>query len=692
MNEDDDTMVYADEPDITALSYSYETTVDEAGTFRGQCIRNRENRRNQWAGKSDDLRKNGENAFPWKGASDQEVHVIGQRLDDIVALCVGALDGSHTKALAGKIESLPRANQVAEFAKWMRTSDYIRNFDSEHEKAVNHLLEKKMMVTYVGWKTAEMTYKQEMSLQEIAATVPDVAELIAGGGYDDELAQMLIGQWPKLKPAKAKKAIRQLREKGFAELYVTRVSLMDSRPYVKTCAPDTEVFFPSYCRDPQESPYVFLRQLYTVQQIEEKVTTEGWDRDWANHIIECYRGIGVTDIAFEEGCRDSSSGFTETAKSDELILVVDAYQKLIDPDDGSLGIYCTTFNPYYTGDSGDAPAHAKRELMNGYSQYPFIATRMSEESDQFYDGTALAEKLRGPQWQIKVEVDSRTDRNSMATLPTRYGPHGKPPAEWGPGRYVGVRRDKSEYGYFDPPTFDPGSQIMEQAMHKLADRIAGVDPENPLTPARQKFVVNKTLKHASKVLKLAYTCFQRFGPDQIFFNVTGSPDPITMDNIEDDEFQFSMSFDSLANDPDTAKSQLEAMVSVMQFDTPGRIDKGKMIEFICHTISPSFASAVLLPAEENQQKVVKSVTEDLSKIWAGIEVGAQPNGAQIAMQVIQAWTQQPDVAQALQSNESLQARAKKYADQYQMQITQAKNATIGRLGTAPATFQGFNVA
>ena len=33
------------------------------------------------------------------------------------------------------------------------------------------------------------------------------------------------------------------------------------------------------------------------------------------------------------------------------------------------------------------------------------------------------------------------------------------------------------------------------------------------------------MDHASEVIKLAYKCYQRFGPESTFFRVTGSPDP-----------------------------------------------------------------------------------------------------------------------------------------------------------------------
>ena len=122
----------------------------------------------------------------------------------------------------------------------------------------------------------------------------------------------------------------------------------------------------------------------------------------------------------------------------------------------------------------------------------------------------------------------------------------------------------------------------------------------------------------------------------------------------------------------------------MQFDRNGRINMDRMLEVLAGAVNPALADAVLQPAEEAQQQIVKQVTDDLSKIYAGIEVGARPNGAQVAMQVIQQYTQQPDVMQRLQQDEAFKSRLEKYLQQYQFQMQQMQNAQIGRIGTAPA--------
>ena len=67
---------------------------------------------------------------------------------------------------------------------------------------------------------------------------------------------------------------------------------------------------------------------------------------------------------------------------------------------------------------------------------------------------------------------------------------------------------------------------------------------------------------------------------------------------------------------------------------------------------------------------------------------ARANGAQAAMQIIQQYLQQPDVAQRMQTDPAFAARLQKYMGQYQFYMQQAENAQIGRIGTAPAQMGG----
>jgi hypothetical protein len=673
-----ESLIYLDkEPDVGALTYAYETALIDLDEYFQTCLRSYDERRNIWPGKSDDLRKHGANAFPWEGASDQEVNVIGERIDTYVALFDQALQRSHIKAFPTSMASMPRAAMVSGFLKWMRSS-YIPNFREHMELGANYLLEKGLMISYVGWQRESRTYLQTMTLDEIAQAAPEMVDLLMDENATEMALGLILTAFPALSGKRARKALKDLRTKGEAQIPIPRVTV--DRPVVHSCAPDGEVILPPYVSDPQRSPYIFWRTFLTAQELEKKVTNEGWDEDWVENAIERLRG---KDSMYLDGEKQKNVTRLPITDDNDLVMVVYGYQRLIDEEDGSEGIYCTVFHP-------TAEGYAKHELLNGYDDYPFVVTRLSNNQKRMYEVQTFGDILRGAQLQIKTERDSRVDRSSLATLPPLMHPAGKPPSDWGPGRRIPYRRlGEIQWGPTPPP--DNGSVEVEVSMIGQADRSVGLDLNNPLSSMRQQYFVSKFLDHVRDVLNLAWKLYQRMGPDEVFFQVTGNPNPQVMTKGSADEnFSIVVNFDSQSNDPETAETQLKNMVSLVQLDRNGIMDVNKLLEFTASSINPIFADYVLQPAEEAQQKVMKNVTDDLAKIFAGIEVPAQPNGAQIAMQLVQAYVQQPDVAQRAQSDEAFAARLQKYAEQYEMMLMQAQNAEIGRIGTTNAQMGGID--
>jgi hypothetical protein len=668
-------MIYLQsEPDIGVLSSEYDKAKLDQESYINSCERAYNDRRNIWPGKSPDLRKHGANAFPWDGASDMEVNVIGERIDTYVALLTQALDRSHIKAFPTSHASIAKASIVSLFLKWMRKS-YIPDFKRQMELGANHLLEKGIMISHVGWKREKRTFKQTVTLEEIQAAMPDLVEILLGENL--EAAEQLLAQaYPDMMKPRVKKAVRELRTKGVTEVSVPRLTV--DCPVVHSCEPDGEVVFPSYVTDPQRAPYCFWRTFYTAQELEKKVVNDKWDKNWVEMAISKLRG--KDRVTYETASERAQR--RDLGDDQDLIMIVFAYQRLID-EDGSEGIYCTAFNPTCEG-------YANHELLNGYDDYPFVVTRLSDTQKRMYETLSFSDTLRGSQIQVKTERDSRIDRASMATLPPLFHPAGHPPKDYGPGRRLPYRR-LGEIAYGPIPQFDPGSERIEAQMIAQADKAVGLDLENPLSTLRQQFVVNKFLDHVKDILALSYKLFQRMGPDEVFFQVTGSPDPQVMSKGDaDDNFSIMVSFDTRETDPETIEMQIKNMANLVQLDRNGRINSDKLLELMAASINPHLADYVLEPAEQAQERMMKDVTDDLSKIYSGIEMPARPNGADFAMQLIQSYAQQPDIMQRIQSDEAFGSRIQKYASQYQMMMQQAQNAVTGRIGTQEANVGGVS--
>lgn len=671
---------WSGDPNIEHLRHAYEQTVNELEPYFDLCRDSYDNRRNYWAGKSRDHRKHGADAFPWEGASDMEAHVIDERIQRLVALMMSALNRSNVSAFPVEVSDLARSKVVSSFLKWMISSGYINRFEKEMELGCNYLLERGILITHVGWQREDRKFLQELDLIQIAQMSPEIARAIEQGDSDDILVTLLEQTFDGVTQKRAKQAIKDLRNKGRAMLPI--VKRMVNAPEVKTLAPDFDFFLPPYVTDPQKAPYCFWRNFYTPQELEQKVVTDGWDADFVTEMIENYRGVDVLDIEKQQEGRRSNLVQDYGYTAEELIELIYGYQRLIDPEDGSEGIYYTVFHRQFSGNES-APAYAIHELLNGYEDYPIVVTKYSEDSKRLYDTMTAPDLLRGIQNQVKVERDSRIDRNSLATLPPILHPVGQAPTDYGPARMIPYRR-KGDLDFGPTPPPPTGSIEIETTLQAQADRLMGLD-DSPISQLKKQYLVNKFLKHSAEVIKLAYKCYQRFGPDSTFFRVTGSPDPQMFGKGDPNEdFDVTISYDVLNTDPDTQEKKLAQIQALTALDRNGRINVDNLLTVIANSVDPVLADQVLQPVEDAMEQVVKQVTDDLSKIFAGIEMPARPTGGQIAMQVIQQYTSQPDVAARLQQDEAFRARLEKYANQYTFQMQQQQNAQIGRIGTQPA--------
>lgn len=673
------------EPDIESLRYAYDQSVVELEAYFDLCRESYDERRNWWPGKSRDLRKHGADAFPWEGASDMESHVIDERITRLVSLFMASLSRANIRAFPVEVQDVGRAKIVSNFLKWMISSGYISRFNREMELGANYLLERGLLISYVGWHSEDRKFLQRLDLNQIAQVSPQLAEMILSGQNEDQMVSMLQRTFDGVTVKRAKKALAELADVGSAELPVVRRQV--NAPEVKTLAPDGDFIFPPYVTDPQRAPYCFWKTYYTAQELENKIATDGWNEDFVDLVIDRYRGVNIDSIEREQEGRRSLSLTDNAYEAEELIEIVYGFQRLVDKEDGSEGIYCTVFHKEFSGD-GNVPGYAKFELLNGYEDYPVVVTKLSEDSKRLYDTMTVPSLLKGIQQQVKIERDSRIDRNSLATVPPILHPVGQAPTDWGPGRYVPYRR-KGDIDFGPTPPYNQGSLEMEKTMEQQADRLVGLDEVSPISQIRKQFLVDKFLSHCAEVVSQCYRCFQRFGPDQIFFRVTGVPDPQMFNKGNADEnFDVTISYDVLNTDPEKQENKLNQMVSLLQLDRNGRINVDNLLTLIAGSVDPVLADGVLEPVEVAQEKLLKDITDDLSKIYSGIEVPARPSGAQAALQVIQQYSQQPDVQKRLQEDEAFAARLQKYAGQYQFAIQQAQNAQIGRIGTQPAQMGG----
>ena len=174
-------------PNVSSLRYAYEETVTELESYFDLCRTSYDDRRNWWPGKSRDLRKHGADAFPWDGAADMESHVIDERVTKLVSMFVSAMQRANVRAFPVEVTDIARSKVVSNFMKWMVSSGYIPRFHREMELGANYLLERGILITYVGWHREDRRFLQELDINQIAQLSPELANMVLEGNNDDEI-------------------------------------------------------------------------------------------------------------------------------------------------------------------------------------------------------------------------------------------------------------------------------------------------------------------------------------------------------------------------------------------------------------------------------------------------------------------------------------------------------------------------
>lgn len=676
-------------PDINELKRDYEADVTELSSYVSQCQDSYNNRNAEWVGKNNQLTKTGDDAFPWDGASDNEVRLIEQCITTYVGLMMNALSRANIRAYATEASDVKQASVISNFLKYMQKS-YIKDFASECETSANNLLEKGIAITYVDWEMKSRTHDEEFNLELIQQVAPELYELLADENRDDETIVMMTDMFEYVDVPKAKKALVELRDFGVAKIPVAKKDV--SRPFVETKFSDIDIVIPSYVTDIQRSPRVHMRAFLTPQEIENCVETKGWDAEVAQDLIDNYRGFdysGMNQTTYSS-MRSSQSrggstyGMSGMVDSKDLIEVIYTYRRLIDEKSNSEGMYLTVWNPRLT------TGYLSNELLSGYDKYPFVLTRLSNAGKRIYDVNTFGDLLRGPQKQMKTLRDGWSDQMALAVAPPLLHPVGRPPAQMGAGAWIGVRANE-KFEYMNVPNTSGAASQLEKYVQQEAMDLIGLNEGNQLSQQRQQFFINKFLTHCSEVLKLAYKAFLVFGPDEKFFRVTGYPNEMVIyRSPEDEEIDVCISFDIQNQDPEMMKAKIQSILELARNSPSNTFNLQAAEQLAANAIDPSIADVIIQPEGQGQEEMVKDVTDDLTKIYAGIPVGARPNGGQIAMQVIQEYTQQEDIQKRMSTDAGFVANIQNYGAQYQQQVVQQQNAEIGRLGAQPAQMGSVN--
>jgi hypothetical protein len=678
------------EPDMTALRRVYDGDINDSTGFYENCVDAFNQRRMIWPGKSRDQKKHAVDAKPFRFASDQEVPVIDPRINTLVALMMNAVRDGNIHAFPVNSDSAERSADVSTFIRWM-IDCWIPNSYTEIELALNYMLEKGFAATFCGWETKSRKHKELLDIELIAEQDTEMAEMLVDEEREEEALETLQMLFMGLGKTEGRRALKSLRNEGITEVPVVRNDT--NRPSISAKDPAGDIIIPSYTMDTSRMTRIHIRHFLTAQDLENGVATGEWNRDTVDDILTNHMGITMDEI---DGPLSGQSFYRQGQihnlfnAPEDLVEIVETYQRFVDPDDGAEGIYRTVWSPRQAKTGIDN--YLSFELMNGWDEFPVVITPLFRDTKRILDVRNVCNLLKGTQRQAKVTRDSFIDQMSLAVNPPRTHPAGRPPAVWGAGADMPTRRgEENLYRTMEIPNTMRQGVELERYLDDEADRIMGLQTDNAIALQRQQYFINRALEHLTKVARLCYKNYQKFGPDEIFFRVTGNPDPVQFNKTPyDEELDIKIMFDARMNDNTFVKETVRNLITLSQNDPDGAYDSREIRVITAHLVSPQFASRIVRPEAQAREDILRKVAEDLSFIYSGQQIGARPNGAQIALEYIAEYTQKPAIQQRLQTDPEFAQNLQLYIQQYEQQMAQMQNAEIGRLGTAPAELQGIN--
>ena len=678
-----------DSPNMVSLKRSWMEDTQGASGFIDRLADNYKQRRNQWAGKTSDLRKNSPDARPYQYASDNEAWIIDPRIDAKVSICWNAWMSAQVSAIPVGSDDVERSTSVTNFMRYTMNS-WVKNPQREFNLASNNMFEKTFSATYVGWRKLRQRLKERINLEQLAIQAPEIAEAFADEDREEEVIEMIMSQFEFVNEKSARKSLKQLRKNGFADFAVSETSI--DEPVISTKAPDSEIFFPPYTLDPEKADRCHIVEFMSRPAIIATAMSEEWNEDVVQELLEDHMGVSQDEL---DGDSDTDAWIFETENVDtnDLALVVRTLIRKVDPDDGSLGIYEVVWSPRMAQDEEDEK-FLSYDLINGLDCLPIAVTTYKDDAKRLFEGRSDCESLRGIQRDAKILSDLGADNANLAMDPPRFYPVGGNLPRWSSGASIAIRRGTAgDYGTFDVPNMMPQTAAMQEYLDKQADSIVGLNMDDPNSVQRLQYSTSRMLLHWSKVTKLVWKMYKLYGPEEKAFRITNDATiapSVFKKGADNEDLDVMVQFDVRLNDPEYREQITESSIKLMAVDSEGAANRRDVMNVLWSLNLPQYASSFLRTSQEANADLQKKVMEDLSSIFTGQGVDAQPNGAQLALNYIEQYVTQPDVFAKLQSDPAFAERIETYSNQYEFQLQQAENAQTGRLGTA-ATLGGGNL-
>lgn len=693
-NSKDKLTFYSETPDIGELRSELQRSLYNGGNV-ARLNSNDDIRLARWEGQSDDGKKHssnlneGDQAFPFEGASDVRCRLVDKTINELVVILVSAWQLARLRVGGTEVGDASRASSIQTLADWV----------VNNKMRADLLVEAELLGQYTqqfGWSVAHIGWERRLGVRAISMTLAELeqrgmsGDIIAGeavnslkstgtSDYSVSALMTLLG----LSKEDAVRVADELMSAGVATF--NQEYAVSNAPVVAALKPFDEICFPPETLDLQDARVIFRRTFMTEVELREMIKTSQWDEAFVNEAVQT---TGMSDWYSEPNLVPATTNIGNTLeRADNLIEIVYAYNRQIN-ENGIPCIYYTVFCP-----NTRENLFAKHEMLDyAHGMYPFVEYRRERLRRSIVECRGVPELAYTDQMEIKAQRDSIRDRTAFETLPPikvkkRLGTQNIIQ----PGGLLPVTTP-DDYTFLSPPSGNPALafNLIDRVEQSNADYFGLYHPNIVPTKTQmtQQFMVNNWLSSWSKIYKQVVSLSLQYMDGAEIERVVGMPIVLQPQELSA-MYDFNVSYNVRELDTDYVLEKLKAISSfVVPMDAGGVIDRNKLTARFVEAISPEAAKDILLDQASASQKMYADVQTDIAKMMAGMEPQYVENdpAAQSKLQFVQDIIQKNPKAQAAaQQDEQFQMLFQNYTKNLQMSISQQQNKSIGRIGVTPVS-------
>jgi len=660
-----------------------------------------------WTGQALDGRKHkeqmqGEEPFPFEGASDGRIRMADEIINEKVAILLSATNRAEVKAVPVESLDAPRTGKIQTLMRYIRKNVWRRSYRREIEKLANFQQADSPGAAVLAcyWRREYALKIQTLTLEQIAVGLVQVyggqvsadqvqilADMITDPTREQEMVEWFQGFLPSLTASRARDMVKQLRETGTAEFPMPYIKI--DQPEIRALRIFEDIYFNMTCSDFQNARYIFWRELLTEAQLREREVGQGWSKAFIDKVLE---HKGETAFQVERTREVNVQGDYSAGADDQRILMHEDHYEVIRAftrrtnDDGIPGIYSTEFHFQV-----DITAKDMELLDYKHGDYPFVFFPRERVSNAVLDTRGIPELVVSDQNTMKLLNDSRNDHTQLSTIPpVLVPPRTRTKVLLGPLSEI-VQRRPGEVAFMPPPAYPQSNDVHQRQTQKRVDTYFGRMTENVpegLGQILSEKEVGNFLDCLSDAFSMTLQLCQQYMDDKRVQRIVGGKGlelPRSQEEIQG-AFDVQLSFDTRDFNiayVETVGNIVAQLIAPM--DRKSTIMYDKVVQRLMYALDPNLAEETLQPVQAASMQEIEDEQANYAMIFSGQEPEMAQGGQdyQLRLQVLEEIIKKnPESPQAMAPN--AQEILRRRLQHLQFMVQQMQNADIGRVGAQPA--------